>query len=87
MPGLREQREASPREVLSRLYFDLMTFNSSYVNFLLGLVGEDQIFIGTDFPAGGMGLMDPMAFIDELQLGDEVRAKVCGLNAREYLRL
>lgn len=87
MPALRDAVPQSPIATLRQFYYDVLTFNADYVSYLVDLAGEDRIFIGTDYPAGGMGLMDPVAFVESLGLTNSALEKVKGGNAQRYLRL
>ena len=85
MPELKAKIPNSPMAEARRFYYDLMTFNSDYVRHLLQKFGSQSIFVGTDFPAAGMGLMDPAAFIDTLGLSGDNLQNVRHVNARRFL--
>jgi aminocarboxymuconate-semialdehyde decarboxylase len=85
MPDLKAQLPASPLDEARRFWFDALTFGADYVRFLIDKLGADRVFVGTDFPAGGMGLMDPARFLKELDLAPDVLAKLTSENARAFL--
>jgi aminocarboxymuconate-semialdehyde decarboxylase len=87
MPELREQLPRSPQDEARRFFYDALTFGSDYARFLVDRIGADRIFVGTDFPAGGMALMDPQAFVATLQLGGDDEAKLLRGTALSYLKL
>jgi aminocarboxymuconate-semialdehyde decarboxylase len=87
MPELQQALPRSPLAEARRYWYDVLTFGSDYTRFLIGRLGSDRLFVGTDFPAGGMGLMDPAAFIAGLGLDTEALDRIARLNARDFLGL
>lgn len=87
MPELQRELQCSPLQEARRYWYDILTFGTRYTRFLIDRVGADRLFAGTDFPAGGMGLMDPVAFVAQLELDDDALERVAHLNAREFLKL
>jgi aminocarboxymuconate-semialdehyde decarboxylase len=85
MPALRDALPRSPLEEARRFYYDVLTFGADYARYLIGRLGSERLFIGTDFPAGGMALMDPVAFVDELGLCEPDRANVMRGAALRFL--
>jgi aminocarboxymuconate-semialdehyde decarboxylase len=75
----------APLAAASRFFYDLLTFDAEYTRFLLGLLGPEQFFVGTDYPAGGMGLMRPAQFLDTLQVAPAWRHALAQGNARRFL--
>ena len=84
MPGMREVM-ADPKQGARAFYYDILTFDADYVNLLARHLGADRLLLGTDFPAGGMGLMEPRAFIESLSFSAAERAAIGAENPRRYL--
>lgn len=85
MPPLKAELPASPLDEARRYFYDILTFSPEYTRYLVEKLGSECLFVGTDFPAGGMGLMDPMAFIDQLRLSDADHDNIVHRSARRFL--
>lgn len=85
MPELRETVPVAPEEALRDYYFDILTFGADYLKYMLGLVGKERIIIGTDYPAGGMGLMDPLGFMKDCGFSENLIQKISSENALRFL--
>lgn len=46
----RQHTRSSPKDLLQRLYFDSLVFDSPALRYLIDLVGADHACIGTDAP-------------------------------------
>jgi aminocarboxymuconate-semialdehyde decarboxylase len=86
MPELREQMP-DPVAEARRFFYDALTFGADYARHVIDRVGADQVFVGTDFPGGGMALMDPMAFLRELKLCAQDEVKVSRETAQRFLNV
>lgn len=86
MPELRGQMPHSPLFEARRFFYDILTFSPDYTRFLLAMLGSDCLFIGTDFPAAGMGLMDPMSFVRQLDLCARDHDNIVYRTARRFLK-
>ena len=49
-PESRAKARTSPLQLIHRLYFDTITFNPKALRYLIDLVGEDNIVLGSDAP-------------------------------------
>src|ERR671932_942025 len=49
-PECRAKAQTSPIQLIRRLYFDTITFNPQALRYLIDLVGEDKVVLGTDAP-------------------------------------
>jgi aminocarboxymuconate-semialdehyde decarboxylase len=85
MPDLKKALPDRPLEEARRYWYDILTFSPDYTRFLIQSLGPDRLFVGTDFPAGGMGLMDPAAFLQQLQLPKDSYERIAHRNARAFL--
>ncbi|MFL6375278.1 MAG: amidohydrolase family protein [Pyrinomonadaceae bacterium] len=75
-----------PRRYLSRMYFDSLVHDASKLNFLLDLVGADQIALGSDYPFP-LGEAEAGSLIDSCSFSDEVRAMLMHGAALNWLDL
>lgn len=75
-----------PRRYLSRMYFDSLVHDASKLNFLIDLVGADQIALGSDYPFP-LGEAKPGCLIDSCGFSDEIRAELLYSAALNWLNL
>ncbi len=85
MPELKHQLPGSPLEEARRFFYDVLTFGPEYSRYLVEKLGSASLFVGTDFPAGGMGLMDPLGFLRELKVSTEDMENLTHKTARRFL--
>ncbi|HWW48682.1 MAG TPA: amidohydrolase family protein [Xanthobacteraceae bacterium] len=77
--------KTSPLELLRRLYFDTVVFEPAALSYLVNLVGEKHVFLGTDAPFD-MGDETPVQTItDAPGLTDAQRSQVMGRTALALL--
>lgn len=76
----------SPRKYLSRMYFDSLVHERSKLEFLISLVGSDQIALGTDYPFP-LGEEVPGSLIESLDFDDEVKEMLLHGAALNWLDL
>ena len=75
-----------PRRYLGRMYFDSLVHDASKLNFLLDLVGADQIALGSDYPFP-LGEAEPGNLIDSGEYSDDIRAMLLHGAALNWLNL
>lgn len=85
MPELRGALPHDPLQEARRYFYDVLTFGVDYTHYLIAQLGSAALFVGTDFPAGGMGLMNPLGFLEQLRLPAEDLANITHRTARRYL--
>ena len=77
----------SPRDYLGRFYLDSLVHDAEALRFLLRLVGEDRVALGTDYPFP-LGELQPGALIRSLgELSVETRQRLFVGTAKEWLGL
>jgi aminocarboxymuconate-semialdehyde decarboxylase len=76
----------NPREYLGKFYFDSLVHDPAVLDYLLKLVGADKISLGTDYPFP-LGELEPGKLIENIPYTDEIKARMLGLNALEWLGL
>lgn len=83
MPAL--QNAPSPADAIRRLFFDVMTFDAAYSNHLINKIGAQSFVVGTDYPAGGMGLMNPSEFLQSLTVPEQDLNNIARTNGLRFL--
>jgi aminocarboxymuconate-semialdehyde decarboxylase len=76
----------SPRKYLSRLYFDSLVHESAKLDYLVKLVGADQIMLGSDYPFP-LGEHQPGSLIDSMPYDDEIRSMLLHGAALNWLNI
>lgn len=85
MPGMSEQIHRDPLDALRDYYYDILTFGEDYLKYVIERVGTERVIVGTDYPAMGMGLMDPKGFLAKLDLSQDDFDKITHHNANRFL--
>jgi aminocarboxymuconate-semialdehyde decarboxylase len=75
-----------PRKYLGRLYFDSLVHEPAKLDYLIKLVGADQIMLGSDYPFP-LGEAEPGRMIDAMGLEDEIRSMLFHGSALNWLNL
>lgn len=74
-----------PKEYLDRLYFDSLVHDERMLRYLLDLVGEERIALGTDYPFP-LGEKNPGALIQSMKgLSDRTKERLFSGTALEWL--
>jgi len=73
-----------PQEWMRKVWYDSLVYDSTVLNGLLELVGDDKIVIGTDYPFL-IQETDPAGFISAAISNETVRTRLCRTNALSYL--
>jgi aminocarboxymuconate-semialdehyde decarboxylase len=76
----------APREYFRRLFFDSCVHDSQALRYLLDVVGDDRVMLGTDYPFP-LGEQQPGSGIDALKLQPRQRDRVFHGAALEWLGL
>lgn len=76
----------SPRRYLSRMYFDSLVHSPAKLDFLIKLVGADQVALGSDYPFP-LGEATPGELIDGTDYDDDIRAMLLHGAALNWLNL
>ena len=76
----------NPRKYLSRMYFDSLVHDPSKLDYLIKLVGADQVALGTDYPFP-LGEAVPGALINSMPYDDEIKAMLMHGAALNWLNL
>lgn len=76
----------SPRKYIGRIYFDSLVHEPAKLDYLLKLVGADQIALGSDYPFP-LGEIVPGELIDSMPYDDEIKAMLFHGTALNWLNL
>jgi aminocarboxymuconate-semialdehyde decarboxylase len=76
----------SPRKYLGKIYFDSLVHEAAKLDYLIKLVGADQISLGSDYPFP-LGELEPGRLIDSMPYDDEIKAMLFHGSALNWLNL
>jgi aminocarboxymuconate-semialdehyde decarboxylase len=76
----------SPRKYLGRIYFDSLVHEAAKLDYLIKLVGADQVSLGSDYPFP-LGELEPGKLIDSVPYDDEIKAMLFHGSALNWLNL
>ncbi len=76
----------SPRKYLGRIYFDSLVHEAAKLDYLVKLVGADQIALGTDYPFP-LGELEPGRLIDSMPYDDTVKEMLFHGSALNWLNM
>ena len=76
----------SPRKYLNRMYFDSLVHEPAKLDYLIKLVGADQIALGTDYPFP-LGEAKPGKMIDAMHYDDTIKSMLMHGAALNWLDL
>lgn len=76
----------NPRHYLRKFWLDSLVHDADVLQYLLKLVGDEKICVGTDYPFP-LGESHAGKLIKEMELNNEVKEKLFYKNAREWLGL
>ena len=85
-PDLFPDNPHSPRKYLSRMYFDSLVHEPAKLDYLVKLVGADQIMLGTDYPFP-LGELEPGRLIDSMPYDDSIKEMLFNGAALNWLNL
>jgi aminocarboxymuconate-semialdehyde decarboxylase len=84
-PELKHMRKR-PSEYLRRFTYDTIGHDDRINMNLIRLVGADRVTLGSDY-CFDMGIDDPVAAVERLELSTKEKQQICGLNAARLLGL
>ncbi|RMF21335.1 MAG: amidohydrolase, partial [Bacteroidetes bacterium] len=76
----------NPRRYLGHFWVDCITHDIKMLRFILDLVGEDKVTLGSDYPFP-LGDLTIGRFIEESDLPETTRRKIFSQNTLEWLGL
>ncbi len=78
--------KVNPREYLGKFWLDSLVHDQSALKFIVELMGNDKIALGTDYPFP-LGELAPGKLILESEFNEKIKEKLLGLNALDWLGL
>ncbi len=77
----------NPREYLGKFYLDSLVHDPKMLNYLIDLVGDKHIALGTDYPFP-LGELQPGKLINSMdELSEQTKANLLGNSAMDWLGL
>jgi aminocarboxymuconate-semialdehyde decarboxylase len=76
----------NPKDYLGKFYLDSLVHDKTILKYIVGLVGEDKVALGTDYPFP-LGEQEPGKLIKLAQFDENVENKLLGNNALDWLGL
>jgi len=74
----------NPRDYLGKFYFDSLVHDPFALEYLIKLVGEDKVCMGSDYPFP-LGEHEPGKLIESMGFNADIKAKLLYRNAWEWL--
>lgn len=74
----------NPRDYLGKFYVDSLVHDQRMLEYLVDTIGEDYIALGTDYPFP-LGELEPGRLIEESGLSAQIKEKLLGKNALDWL--
>ncbi|MBZ0186637.1 MAG: amidohydrolase [Candidatus Obscuribacterales bacterium] len=78
--------DVNPRHYLGKFFVDSLVHDERALKFLIDVLGEDSIALGTDYPFP-LGELEPGKLIESSNLSESVREKLLFRNALDWLDL
>ena len=85
-PVARGKSELAPSEYVKRFFVDSAVFEPRALEFLVSVMSEERVCLGSDFPYP-LGEERAGQLIRESRFSDDVKAKLLGGNAQQWLNL
>jgi aminocarboxymuconate-semialdehyde decarboxylase len=76
----------SPRKYLNKIYFDSLVHEAAKLDYLIKLVGADQVMLGTDYPFP-LGELEPGTLIDSMPYDESIKEMLFSGAALNWLNL
>jgi aminocarboxymuconate-semialdehyde decarboxylase len=76
--------EVNPREYLNRIYLDTLVHDPLKLDYLLNLMGPNQLALGTDYPFP-LGELEPGKLIESMPYEDTIKERLLNGTALEWL--
>jgi aminocarboxymuconate-semialdehyde decarboxylase len=83
-PDLFQDNPRGPRKYLSKMYFDSLVHEPSKLDFLINLVGSDQVMLGSDYPFP-LGEAEPGKLIDSMNYDESIKEMLLNGAALNWL--
>ncbi len=74
----------NPKSYMGKFYVDSLVHDDEMLKYLVKLMGEDRISLGSDYPFP-LGELSPGKLIEDSKLTNKVKSKLLGENALDWL--
>ena len=78
--------KVNPRDYLGKFYLDSLVHDPKMLEYVVELMGEDKVALGTDYPFP-LGELQPGKLINESAFSDDIKSKLLADNAFNWLGL
>lgn len=78
--------DVNPREYIGKFYLDSLVHDKDALKYIVNLMGEDKVCLGTDYPFP-LGELSPGKLIEGTDFKNEVKEKLLWKNAVDFLGL
>ena len=78
--------DKNPRNYLGKFWLDSLVHDEDALHFLIKLIGEDKICLGSDYPFP-LGELQPGKLIEDSKLMEAIKEKLLYKNAKEWLNI
>ena len=78
--------KVNPRDYLGKFYLDSLVHDPKMLEYIVELMGEDKVALGTDYPFP-LGELQPGKLINESAFSDDIKSKLLADNAFNWLGL
>jgi aminocarboxymuconate-semialdehyde decarboxylase len=75
-----------PKKYLGKFWFDSLVHDEDALNYLIRLVGDEKICLGSDYPFP-LGEHHPGKMIEEMELASPAKEKLLHVNAKQWLNI
>ena len=76
--------DVNPREYLGKFYLDSLVHDERMLKYIVDLIGEDKVALGTDYPFP-LGELEPGKLIELSKFPKDIESKLLGENALKWL--
>lgn len=78
--------QVNPKAYLGKFYLDSLVHDETVLKYIVDLIGEDKVALGTDYPFP-LGELEPGKLIKSSNFSAQTEAKLLGLNGLNWLGL
>ncbi len=78
--------DVNPKNYLGRFYLDSLVHDETMLKYIVDLIGEDKVALGSDYPFP-LGELEPGKLIKSADFSDTVKNKLLSENALNWLNL
>ena len=76
--------DVNPKEYLGKFYLDSLVHDAAVLRYIVELIGEDRVLLGTDYPFP-LGELEPGSLIESSDFKASTKSNLLGKNALEWL--